>query len=399
MSAPTPNTPAPVTAERKAFQTLNNLLQQSKEQIARALPKHMTPERLIRMAVTAFQRTPALQECSPLSIVGCVIQAGELGLDLSGPLGQAYMVPYFNKHTRQKEAQFQIGYRGLVKLAFNSGKVSYFNAHEVCENDSFYFEQGTSQRLVHRPVLVGRGEVIAYYSVIRMKDGASDFEVLSLEDVRKHRDRYSKSADRADSPWQTAFDEMAKKTVIRRLAKRAPVSAELQTAASLDEMAEVGVQQPLAIGLESPAALPGPPVGNHSLRAPKNPEPQPYEAEPIDADYEVDGKPLPDPEPLAPAPGGSPAPATSPTETILKAAVANAEQQKAPSDEDQMALRDFVAEMTDRIKAAERSIHIGEIKTEIGAATWVPSHVRQELLTACDQRNAALAPKKQRGQF
>jgi recombination protein RecT len=386
MSAPSHNTPAPITEERKAFQNLNSLLMQSKEQIARALPRHLTPERLIRMAVTAFQRTPGLQKCSPISIVGCVIQAGELGLDLSGPLGQAYMVPYFNKHTRQQEAQFQIGYRGLVKLAFNSGKVSHFNAHEVCERDQFFFEYGTNQRLSHRPALTDRGDVIGYYSVLKMKDGSADFEFMSVEDINKHRDRYSKSADRQDSPWQTAFDEMAKKTVIRRLAKRAPVSAEMQAAAALDELGENGVPQGLGVGLEAPALPPpSPPVGNHSLRAPYKIPDEPRAGEAVTEMPEQ----LPDDEP-------EPVPVPQPT--------VEAEQEKpkpALSGDDQMALTDWIADTTDRIAKATRSIQLNTIAAEIQATTWTPAHVRQELVAACDKRNGELAPKaaKSRGQF
>ena len=165
MSAPTQvtkpngnNLPAIPARAPTAVDTLHALLQRSKAQIALALPRHMTPERMIRVALTACHRSPALLECSPVSVLGCVIQAGELGLELTGPLGQAYMVPYWNKNTKQKEAQFQVGYRGLIKLAFNSSMVSYFNAHCVHENDAFEFNYGTSQRLKHTPSLTTRGD-------------------------------------------------------------------------------------------------------------------------------------------------------------------------------------------------------------------------------------------------
>lgn len=296
--ATTNGTKAKPPATRKPVDSFRALLLQSKEQIALALPRHLTPERMVRMAITAFQRTPALQKCSPLSIVGCVIEAAQLGLELTGPLGQAYMVPYFNKHTRQEEAQFQVGYRGFLKLAFNSGKVSYFNAHEVHANDFFVYEYGTNQRLVHKPALRDRGEVVAFYSVLRLKDGSSDFEVMSLEDVTAHRDRYSKASSPA-SPWNTAFNEMGKKTLIRRLAKRAPVSVELQSAAALDEYAEAGVPQGLALGLTVDEASSLPPVGRASLRGPAPSAPPP--------DVVADDVP-PDDEPLADYDDSQPAP-------------------------------------------------------------------------------------------
>lgn len=251
--------------------TLRTLLDRSRSQLAMALPKHLTADRMIRVAVTAVQRTPSLLECSPLSIVGCVMQAGELGLELSGPLGQAYMVPRWNSKARCKEACFQIGYRGLVALAFRSDRVSFFNAHDVREKDAFDFEYGTRQRLIHKPALGDRGNPIAYYSVFRLKDGAADFEVMSLAEIEAHRDRFSQKPKFGEWVWETSFDEMAKKTPLRRLAKRAPISIELTQAASLDEYGEAGVNQDLARSLGIQHEDAGPPLGRQSVRRPQQP--------------------------------------------------------------------------------------------------------------------------------
>ena len=215
---------------------LRNVLDLMKPQIALALPKHLTPERMVRVAMTAIMRTPKLMECSALSIAGSVIQAAELGLELSSPLGLCYLVPFWNSKTRCLEAQFQIGYRGLVALAFRSNQVSYFNAHEVRDGDYFEFEYGSDQYLKHRPAKE-RGDVTFLYSVFRTKDGASDFEVMTAKEVEEHRKQYSKQTSEY-SPWITARTEMEKKTPLRRLAKRCPLSIELQTAAVLDEYAE-----------------------------------------------------------------------------------------------------------------------------------------------------------------
>jgi recombination protein RecT len=222
---------------------LRNLLERSKEQIALALPKHLTPERMIRVALTAVQRSPKLLECDPLSVLGCVIQASELGLELSGPLGQAYMVPYWNSKTRRYEAQFQAGYKGLIQLAHRSGEVIHFSAHCVHANDHFSYAFGTSPFLKHVPAVRDRGPIQYVYAVIRTKGGGSDFEVMSSEDVEDHRKRFSKQKTEG-GPWDTSWEEMAKKTVLRRLAKRAPVSVECQKAAAIDEYAEAGILQP-----------------------------------------------------------------------------------------------------------------------------------------------------------
>lgn len=251
----------------KAQQTVSDvrgLLERSRAQIAMALPKHLTPERMIRVAVTALQRTPHLQECSPLSLVGCVVQASELGLELTGPLGQAYMVPYWNKNTKQQEAQFQVGYRGLMDLAYRSGRVENFSAHIVYKNDRFQFSYGTANKLVHVPTMDEPGDVVAAYAVVKMKGGGVDFEVMSKKQIDAHRERYSKQkADGQFNPWNTAWEEMAKKTVIRRLAKRVPLSIEIAKAAALDEYAEAGLPQNLDLGLE-PGSAP-PPAGASNL--------------------------------------------------------------------------------------------------------------------------------------
>lgn len=220
---------------------LKAMLEKNKNQIAMALPKHLTPDRMIRVALTAFSRTPQLQECTTISILGCVIQASELGLELTGPLGQAYMVPRWNKNIGAKEATFQVGYRGLMDLAYRSGRVSSFAAHCVHERDVFDFQLGTRPFLRHKPTMDGdRGNVIAVYAVLTMKDGAADFEVMSTADVNAHRDRYADKKAGDFSPWKTAWEEMAKKTVIRRLAKRAPMCVDMQKAAVVDEASEAG---------------------------------------------------------------------------------------------------------------------------------------------------------------
>ena len=228
----------PARQPQRPIDTLRDLLEKSKGQIARALPKHLTADRMIRVAITAVQRTPALLECSPLSIVGCVMQAAELGLEMSGPLGQAYMVPYRNKQTGQREAQFQPGYKGLVKLAYNSGLVSLFTAHVVYSGDEFAVRYGSDPDVSHTPTLTNRGQPVAAYAVLRMKDGSCDVKVMTVDEINGHRRKYSKQRGE-DSAWETEWDEMACKTVLRKLSKRAPLSAEVVYAVQSEEEAEV----------------------------------------------------------------------------------------------------------------------------------------------------------------
>lgn len=319
---PANNGPAKLPAKPNPVANLRGMLEKSREQIALALPKHLTAERMIRVALSTAQRTPALLECTPLSFLSCVMAAAELGLELSGPLGQAYLIPRKNTRAGTTEATFQIGYRGLIALAFRSGQVGFFNAHEVRANDEFHFEYGTEQRLVHRPALRDRGEIVAFYAVFKLKDGAADFEVMPVEDINRHRDRYSLGAKRSDSPWQTAYEEMAKKTVLRRLSKRAPISIELTQAAAMDEYGEVG-----AATAHAAAMLP-PSEGRHSLQAPR-----------VDMEVppDIDGVDEPPPPDVQPSP-----------EDIEREDAARQLEERIAEAEDETALKDLEAEIAER---------------------------------------------------
>lgn len=224
-------------------QNLGAFLEKCRGQLVKAIPNRMlSPERLIRCVLTQCNQNPQLYDCTAISIAGCLVQAAQLGLEIGGPLGQAYMVPYNNKGT--KEAQFQIGYKGLIALAGRNAR-SVINSQIVCEYDQFRLDLGTKPSIEHSPSLGDRGKKLGVYAVVRYPDRPHDLEWMSWEEIAAHRAKYSKQ--RGDySPWVTAEEEMAKKTVIRRLAKRCPMSVELQRAASLDEYAEEGLPQGLA---------------------------------------------------------------------------------------------------------------------------------------------------------
>lgn len=200
---------------------IRQLLERSRAQIAAALPKHLTVERMLRVCMTAVQTTPGLMECSPLSVIGGVIVAAQLGLEIGGPLGHAYLVPY------KKIATFIPGYRGMVDLARRSGAVSTVEARIVRKRDRFSYELGLNPRIDHVPYMgdLDPGPAIAVYAICKLRDGSVQFDVLSKRDVELVM-RSSASAGRSDSPWSTSPDEMWKKTAIRRLWKLLPVSVE-----------------------------------------------------------------------------------------------------------------------------------------------------------------------------
>lgn len=251
----------PANPALQKFNKVAELLQSDKVQsaIARALPKHMTPERMIRVAMTALQKTPKLAECDPRSLVNALIQASELGLEPNTPLGEAYLIPYWNSKTKQTEAQLMPGYRGLIKLARQSEKVTSIYAELRYEKDFFEIKLGLNRDLIHEPAIdeADRGQILGVYSVAKFKDGTTDFEYMSAEEVEKIRKR-SKSPDAG--PWVTDKGEMYRKTPIRRICKRLPQSVEdkaLQQAVELDNHFDIDLGRiaPLELN-EAPAAEP-----------------------------------------------------------------------------------------------------------------------------------------------
>lgn len=213
-------------AEKKD-NSMVGLIRRMEPQIRKALPSVITPERFTRMVLTALSSSPKLQACTPMSFMGAMMQAAQLGVEPNTPLGQAYLIPYGGV------CQFQLGYKGLIDLAYRSGEVSSIQAHEVHENDTFTYEYGLEPKLRHVPAQTDRGPVTFYYAVLKLKNGGVGFEVMSREDVEKFAMKKSKAY--RNGPWQTDFDEMAKKTVLKKVLKYAPLKTEFARAVASDE--------------------------------------------------------------------------------------------------------------------------------------------------------------------
>lgn len=214
--------------------TMQDYVRSMEGEIKKALPSVITPERFTRILLSAISVNPQLGACTPQSFLGAMMTSAQLGLEVNTPLGQAYVLPYRNKG--QLEAQFQLGYKGLIDLAYRSGEVEVIQAHVVYENDHFECEYGLDPKLTHKPADKDRGEPIKVYAVFKTKSGGFGFEVMSMDDVRKHAEKYSKAYGSGFSPWKTNFEEMAKKTVLKRVLKYAPLKSDFVRAAVQDEV-------------------------------------------------------------------------------------------------------------------------------------------------------------------
>ncbi len=242
MPAATPAAPTTDLVQTKA-NTIKALLERSHKEIAAALPKHLTADRLTRIAMTEVRKNQDLLNCDQASLLGAVIQSAQLGLEPGSALGHCYLIPFNNKQKGRKEVQFIIGYRGMLELARRSGACAKVDARAVYAGDEFKYQLGLDEKLEHVPADRKLGDQITHvYAIATLKSGTKQFDVMTRAEVEEIR-ATSATGDRPNSPWATDYEAMAKKTVIRRLFKYLPVSIEIQQAVGLDEMADRGISQ------------------------------------------------------------------------------------------------------------------------------------------------------------
>ncbi|MNS92024.1 recombination and repair protein RecT [compost metagenome] len=270
-----------MVASQAGIGQVKAFMESQKATLAAVLPRHVSPDRMLKIALGALRTTPKLMGCTVESLMGAVVQCSQLGLEPNTPLGHAYLIP-FEKRKKQGnewvtdkiEVQIVLGYRGLIDLARRSGQIVSIAAQAVYENDHFEYAYGLDEKLEHRPAMGERGAIIAFYAVAKLAGGGHAFEVMSDADVTRIRDasqgwQQAVRAKKQDtSPWGAHYAEMGRKTVLRRLFKYLPVSIELANAASLDELNARGESQALDNVLEGDYITPAP--GDDADDAPVN---------------------------------------------------------------------------------------------------------------------------------
>jgi recombination protein RecT len=223
--------------KKDQIKKVQDLLDRAKPAILAALPRHMSVDRMMRVALTQIRKNPVLLECDAISLIGAVVQAAQLGLEI-GVQGQAYLVPY------GKEVQLIPGYRGLTMLARRTGEVESIPAYVVHSKDEFDISLGTDPKITHNPKFsADNKQVIGAYAVAIFTSGFKQFEYMPIEDLEAIRAR---SKAKNNGPWVTDTEEMYRKTVVRRISKFVPSSVELARAVELDNKAEAGESQNLA---------------------------------------------------------------------------------------------------------------------------------------------------------
>lgn len=204
---------------------LKALLMKALPSVAGIASERLDPERLMRVALVAASRNPKLAECTPHSILSSLMQAASVGLEPETPLGHAYLVPRKNNKTNVMEATFLPSYKGLQLLATRSGDLRAAWSRVVYEGERFEHEEGMTPRLVHVPNYddENRGPVRLIYAIAQMKDGLTLPPVIM---TRKQIEAVRARAQAIKGPWETDWEEMGKKTVLRRLLKSIPTENE-----------------------------------------------------------------------------------------------------------------------------------------------------------------------------
>lgn len=226
-----PRSNGAAVAPKPANAGLVGLLQSMGPEIARALPRHLTPDRMARVCLTALRVNPDLMRCTPASFMAAIMASAQLGLEPNTPLGHCYLIPY------KDTCQLILGYQGLMELALRSGKVTSIKAVVVRQGDRFEFEQGLNDKLIHVPAGNDDAPITHVYAVAKIKDGDPIFTVLSRPQIDARRKRGASGMGRK-TPWDTDFEAMAQKTAIRALFKWIPKSAEMATATVLEDATE-----------------------------------------------------------------------------------------------------------------------------------------------------------------
>ena len=224
--------------------TLVQALEQMKPELQRALPKHMSGDRITRITLTEIRKNPLLAECTGSSFFGSLLTAAALGLE-PGVNGECYLVPYRNRKADIVECQLIVGYQGVAKLFWHHQLAKRLSAEYVCANDHFLFDKGLHPRLEHTPATGDRGAIVGYYAIAELSTGGLAFDYFTADQIKALRQgKVGTSGDIADNEhW------MERKTALKQVLKLMPKSVELVQAIAVDEtVGSMSVGKAIAAG-------------------------------------------------------------------------------------------------------------------------------------------------------
>ena len=242
----------------KKYETIKDLLGKMAGSLRAALPKHITADRMIQVALTSIRSNPKLLDCTRESLMRCVMESAQMGLVTDGVLGHAYLIPFANRKSGTTECTLIPGYKGLLKLARNSGEIKAVRVRAVHAKDKWTYRTGITEVLEHEPSEdQDKGPILRFWCVVELRDGGYQIEVMSKGEVDSIRE---KSRGKDGPAWTQSYEEMGKKTVLRRALKLCPASQELERAVSLSdgEDSDAPLENAAEFNIVAPAELPEP---------------------------------------------------------------------------------------------------------------------------------------------
>lgn len=221
-----------VEKKQSRFDEMAQFVEERKEVIAQSLPRGLDIDRFVRIIKSSITANPALQKCEVRTFFAAAMLAAQLGLEPNSPLGECYIIPYNNTKKNIKEAQFQLGYKGVLSLAYRNAKVKNVSAEAVYKQDTFDINLGTGSYIVHKPCLnANRGEIIGFYAYVEMDGGVSKIAYMSYDEMKDYEKRFNRNNNPV---WKNHFNEMAKKTMILKALKYAPRDTEFSRMVAQD---------------------------------------------------------------------------------------------------------------------------------------------------------------------
>jgi recombination protein RecT len=225
---------SPVEKMGYQFNRFKDLVLKRRDELAASMPKHVDADRILRIALTEIRKTPKLLDCDIGNLLGAVAQSASLGLEIGGPLGQAYLVPY------KERCELIIGYKGLLSMARRSGTIKSIEARSVFKDDAFEYAYGMQPTLVHTPSGdTDPANLQAAYAIAHFKDGGFQMEVMLRNQIERIK-TVAMAKSSGKGPWNDYEEEMWKKTVLRRLMKMLPLQAEIYDRMEVEEKIERG---------------------------------------------------------------------------------------------------------------------------------------------------------------
>lgn len=247
-----------LATKRDAFMSR---MEDAQSMIAPLLPRHVSLDKVLASMRKHLMENPKLLECSEASLFWAFVHAAEIGLTVGDFFGEGYVLGFHQRGSSQKRARFIPGYKGLLKLAYQSNMVARVDAYVIYEKDTFVADLGKERERVSYTPYLGLdmpGEVICVYTQVELKGGVVKDHIMPRWKLEKTR-KASPGGQDPDHPWNKYPEEMFRKSGLRHALKDAPKSNEQDRALRLEEQAESG---------EEPEVMPVPGLDEAQAKAP-----------------------------------------------------------------------------------------------------------------------------------